>query len=194
MYRGGVGHGSAARGMRIENCPEDMLSPIRSECTETAGFSSLSAHANGLRPLLVLASRHHRVPVLRDDPKPLGLAPATTTGNWAGRPDPKLLIQIRHLRSYPLKPCWTPHRCPLPIAQSRHITPNGEGGPRRRLTSVRGFRAMCAASGQQVVVQDFEAGSARRRESSASIWREVQEFRPARARDFGSFVEPGAVC
>ena len=73
------------------NCPEDMLSPIRSECTESAEFSSLSAHANGLWPLLVLASRHHRVPVLRDDPKPLGLAPATTTGNRASSPDPKRL-------------------------------------------------------------------------------------------------------
>ena len=79
-----------------------------------------------------LACRGSR-PDLRDDPEPLDLAPTTTTGNPARRPDDKLLIRIRHLRSCSLTHRWTPHRFPLPIVQPRHITLSGEDGPRRRL-------------------------------------------------------------
>lgn len=63
LYCGSANHGLAATGFRIERCPEDMLAPIRDECTKSAAFSSLSPHAFGLWPLLILASRHHRVPV-----------------------------------------------------------------------------------------------------------------------------------
>ena len=56
---------------------------------------------------------------------PVSLAPTATRGNRARRPDPKLLIRIRHLRSCPLKPRWTPHRCPPPnrTASSHHANP-----------------------------------------------------------------------
>ena len=63
LYRGSADHGLATSDIRIGRCPEDMLSPIRSECAKSAAFSSLSPLAYGLWPLLVLASRHHRVPV-----------------------------------------------------------------------------------------------------------------------------------
>lgn len=63
LYCGSANHGLAATGIRIERRPEDMLAPIRSECTKSAAFSSLSPHTYELWPLLILASRHHRVPV-----------------------------------------------------------------------------------------------------------------------------------
>ncbi len=85
----------------------------------------------------VIAPRHngYRYPgliALRDNPKPVSLAPPTTTGNRARRPRTQFVRCVRHLRSCPLKPCWTPQWCPLPIAQPRLITLIREGGPRRR--------------------------------------------------------------
>ena len=41
----------------------DMLSPIKAECEASSAFSSLSAVEKGIWPLVVLASRHHRVPM-----------------------------------------------------------------------------------------------------------------------------------
>ena len=87
----------------------------------------------------VVAPRHnrHRNPglvALRYDPALLGIAPATTKGTRAFPPGPRILHCFRHLRSCPLRPWWTPNRCPLPIAQPRLITLIREGGPPRRLT------------------------------------------------------------
>ena len=59
----------------------------------------------------------------------LGIAPATTKGTRAFPPGPRILHCFRHLRSCPLRPWWTPNRCPLPIAQPRLITLIREGGP-----------------------------------------------------------------
>ena len=63
LYRGSGRHGLAGHDIRIERRPQDMLAPIRSECTMSAAFSSLSPLACGLWPLLILASRHHGIPV-----------------------------------------------------------------------------------------------------------------------------------
>ena len=63
LYRYSANHGLAASDTKIERACEDMLAPIISECTQSAAFSSLSALKCGLWPLLVSASRHHRVPV-----------------------------------------------------------------------------------------------------------------------------------
>lgn len=62
LYLGG-NHGLCAAGMRIRSPSEKMLSPIRTECTASGAFFSLSAYSRGMWPLLVLASRHHRMPV-----------------------------------------------------------------------------------------------------------------------------------
>ena len=87
----------------------------------------------------VVAPRHNRhgnpgLVALRYDPALLGIAPATTKGTRAFPPGPRILHCFRHLRSCPLRPWWTPNRCPLPIAQPRLITLIREGGPPRRLT------------------------------------------------------------
>ena len=63
LYRGDANHGLAAAHIRIARACEDMLAPIRSECTRSAAYSSLSAVTNGLSPLVVSASRHHRIPL-----------------------------------------------------------------------------------------------------------------------------------
>lgn len=63
LYLGSAAHGLAATHIRIEHCPDDMLSQIKSECAKSAAFLSLSPLAYGLWPLIILASRHHRVPV-----------------------------------------------------------------------------------------------------------------------------------
>ena len=63
LYRGSANHGLAATGMRIEHSCEDMLALIKSECAASTAFFELSALNYGLWPLLISASRHHRVPV-----------------------------------------------------------------------------------------------------------------------------------
>ena len=62
MYLGG-NHGLCAADIRISLAPDQMLSPIRAECATSRAFYSLSANSRGLWPLLVSASRHHRMPV-----------------------------------------------------------------------------------------------------------------------------------
>ena len=63
LYRDSTIHGLAVTDIRIERRPEDMLASIKSECATSAAFRSLSPHAYNLWPLLILASRHYRVPV-----------------------------------------------------------------------------------------------------------------------------------
>ena len=63
LYRGSANHGLAATDMRIEPSCEDMLAPIKSECASSTAFFALSPLKYGLWPLIVSASRHHRVPV-----------------------------------------------------------------------------------------------------------------------------------
>lgn len=63
LYRGSAIHGLAASDIRIERSCEEMLSPIISECTASKAFFSLSPLKYDLWPLLISASRHHRVPV-----------------------------------------------------------------------------------------------------------------------------------
>ena len=75
LYRGSTNHGLAATDIRIERRPEDMLAQIRSECSRSAAFESLSPLAYGLWPLLILASWHHGIPV------PPHLWPLTTHTN-----------------------------------------------------------------------------------------------------------------
>ena len=62
LYLGG-NHGLCAADLRIRPTSEQMLSPINAECSTSGAFYSLSAYARGLWPLLILASRHHRIPV-----------------------------------------------------------------------------------------------------------------------------------
>ena len=63
LYRGSADHGLAATDIRIERSCEDLLSPIISECAASKAFFSLSPLNYNLWPLLISASRHHRVPV-----------------------------------------------------------------------------------------------------------------------------------
>ena len=63
LYRGSADHGLIFADFKIERACEKMLSPIKSECTANTAFSTLSAVKHGLWPLVILASRHHRIPV-----------------------------------------------------------------------------------------------------------------------------------
>ena len=63
LYSGSADHGLAAPGIKIQRSCEAMLSPIKSECEASSAFTSLSAVSSGLWPLVILASRHYRVPV-----------------------------------------------------------------------------------------------------------------------------------
>ena len=63
MYRGSADHGLAATNIRIPRSCEDMVSPIRKECTSSSAFRSLSAIERGPWPIVIMASRHHRIPV-----------------------------------------------------------------------------------------------------------------------------------
>ncbi len=63
LYRYSDNHGLAATGFRIERTCDDMLALVRAECTASKAYCSLSALKFGLWPLLVSASRHHRVPL-----------------------------------------------------------------------------------------------------------------------------------
>lgn len=63
LYRGSANHGLAATGFKIERACDKMLALVRAECTASKAYFSLSASEFGLWPLLVSASRHHRVPL-----------------------------------------------------------------------------------------------------------------------------------
>ena len=63
LYRGSADHGLAATDFKIERARNDMLALVKSECDASSAFSSLSPLLYGLWPLLVSASRHHRVPL-----------------------------------------------------------------------------------------------------------------------------------
>ena len=63
FYRGSADHGLAFTGFTIERTCEGMLAPIKAECVASNAFQTLSARRHGLWPLVMLASRHHRMPV-----------------------------------------------------------------------------------------------------------------------------------
>ena len=63
FYRGGADHGRSFYGFPIERTCDAMLGPIESECVASDAFYTLSAQQHGLWPLLILASRHYRMPV-----------------------------------------------------------------------------------------------------------------------------------
>ena len=63
LYNGSRIHGLAATDIRIECNPDYMLAQIRSECSNSEDFSSLSPLAYDLWPIIILASQHHRIPV-----------------------------------------------------------------------------------------------------------------------------------
>ena len=63
LYRGSADHGLAFTEIAIKRSCEEVLSPIKAECHASREFWSLSAVTHGLWPLVISASRHHRVPV-----------------------------------------------------------------------------------------------------------------------------------
>ena len=63
LYSGSDNHGASAHPIRIPKSCEELLSPIMSECETSTAFLSLSAVEWRLWPLVILACRHHRVPV-----------------------------------------------------------------------------------------------------------------------------------
>ena len=63
FYRGSADHGLAATGIKVVRSCGAMVASIAAECTASSAFRSLSAIRRGLWPLVLLACRHHRMPV-----------------------------------------------------------------------------------------------------------------------------------
>lgn len=63
LYQNSAGHGAMAGGIKIIMEPRDWLSFVQSECQASNAYFSLSAVQRGFWALVVLACRHHRVPV-----------------------------------------------------------------------------------------------------------------------------------
>ena len=63
FYRGSADHGLAATGIKVVRSCGAMVASIAAECTASSAFRSLSAIRRGLWPLVILACRHHRMPV-----------------------------------------------------------------------------------------------------------------------------------
>lgn len=72
LYRGSDNHGLSADFKVVRSCG-DLVTSVGKECTASSAFRSLSAIRRGLWPLVILACRHHRMPVpphfwgLKDD-------------------------------------------------------------------------------------------------------------------------------
>ena len=63
LYEGGTLHGLNVWGFEIPDDCDKLIKILRADCEALPAYWSLSAHAHGLWPLVVLASRHHRVPL-----------------------------------------------------------------------------------------------------------------------------------
>lgn len=63
LYLNSASHGAYLGGMEVKRNPEELLSFVRFECHASNAFASLSAVENGIWPLVILACRHHRVPL-----------------------------------------------------------------------------------------------------------------------------------
>lgn len=72
LYRGSDNHGLSADFKVVRSCG-GLVTSVGKECTASSAFRSLSAIRRGLWPLVILACRHHRMPVpphfwgLKDD-------------------------------------------------------------------------------------------------------------------------------
>ena len=63
LYRGTDNHGLCWSDFAMSRVSQEVLGPISRECVSSNGHDSLSAIEHGLWPLVVLACRHHRMPV-----------------------------------------------------------------------------------------------------------------------------------
>lgn len=63
LYRGTDNHGLCWANFVMSRASREVLGPISRECVSSKAYDSLSATKHGLWPLVVLACRHHRVPV-----------------------------------------------------------------------------------------------------------------------------------
>jgi hypothetical protein len=63
IYRNSDIHGAALTDPPIERTPEDFIAALFEECSITVHFYRLSAVQSGLWPLVLVACRHHRLPM-----------------------------------------------------------------------------------------------------------------------------------
>ena len=75
LYRGTGNHGLCWNEFVMSRVSEEVLGPISSECVSSNAYQSLSAIQHEIWPLVVLACRHHRMPV------PPHLWPISRTNN-----------------------------------------------------------------------------------------------------------------
>lgn len=63
LYRGTDNHGLCWVDFAMSRVSQEVLDPISGECVSSKAYDSLSAIEHGIWPLVVLACRHHRMPV-----------------------------------------------------------------------------------------------------------------------------------
>ena len=63
LYRGTDNHGLCWVDFAMSRVSQEVLDPISRECVSSKAYDSLSAIEHGIWPLVVLACRHHRMPV-----------------------------------------------------------------------------------------------------------------------------------
>ena len=63
LYRGNAAHGLFWDEFAMSRVSQEVLDPIRRECASSNAYDSVSAIEHGFWPLIVLACRHHRVPL-----------------------------------------------------------------------------------------------------------------------------------
>jgi len=63
FYTGEDDHGAVLTNVRVDMTTRDLLARVFGECHETTYFEDLSAVRAGCWPLVVVACRHHRVPL-----------------------------------------------------------------------------------------------------------------------------------
>ena len=80
LYQGTDNHGLCWSDFAMSRVSQEVLDPISRECVSSNAFNTLSAIEHGIWPLIVLACRHHRMPVpphLWPIPRPSDENPST---------------------------------------------------------------------------------------------------------------------
>lgn len=85
LYTGGGPHGATLTNVCVDRSEAELLDQLFFECEATPHFEELSAMKFGWWPLVVVACRHHRLPLPLQLLKPLWRKPAdTASGEVAG--------------------------------------------------------------------------------------------------------------
>lgn len=89
LYTGGGSHGATLTNVCVDRPEADLLDQLFSECEAAPHFEELSAVKFGWWPLVVVACRHHRLPLPLHLLRSLRRKPADTAGGEVAYSDPE---------------------------------------------------------------------------------------------------------